>query len=198
MKRKIFFVAMIVICLSLLAYGTLAYFTGDVTAHNVITSSGIDIQLVEKTKSSDGKLVDFPKEGISGIMPGSDASKIVSVKNTGESEAWIRVKVEVTITGTDGNPMSTTISKGNEQVDIITWQVGEGWTLKDGWYYYAQKVPAEGTTSILFDTVHFAPEMDNPYKGCTANIIVTAQAVQTAHNGESALDALGWPGETLE
>lgn len=198
MKRKIFFVAMTVICLSLLAYGTLAYFTGDVTAHNVITSSGIDIQLVEKTQTSNGKLEDFPKEGISGIMPGSDASKIVSVKNTGEAEAWVRVKVEVSITGADGKPLPTTIAKGTEQVQIITWQVGADWTLKDGWYYYTGSVPAQQTTSILFDTVHFAPEMDNQYKGCTANIIVTAQAVQTAHNGESALEALGWPGESLK
>lgn len=67
--------------------GTLAYFTSENTAHNVITSGGVNIEVVEKTQGKDGVLVDFPKEGVRGVMPGSDVSKIVSVKNTGESEA---------------------------------------------------------------------------------------------------------------
>ena len=51
----------------------------------------------------------------------------------------------------------------------------------------------EKATEILFDTVHFAPEMGNEYQNCTANIIISAQAVQTANNGDTVMDAKGWP-----
>ena len=79
MKRKILLAAVAVICLSLLGVGTLAYFTSDGTAHNVITTGGVDIELIETT--DDGK--PFPEEGISGVMPGESVTKRVTVKNTG-------------------------------------------------------------------------------------------------------------------
>ena len=43
--------------------------------------------------------------------------------------------------------------------------------------------------------VTFAPEMGNEYQGSTAHIDVKADAVQVANNGETVLDALGWPQE---
>ena len=72
--------------------------------------------------------------------------------------------------------------------------VGENWhTDSDGYIYYAKPVAAGEATEILFDTVHFAPEMGNEYQNCTANIIISAQAVQTANNGNTVMDAKGWP-----
>lgn len=192
MKRKILLIAVLVICLSLVAYGTLAYFTYEDTAHNVITTGNVGIQLVEKT-ASDDTLVDFPEEGLTGIMPGTSASKIVSVKNTGSATAWIRVKVEMTITGADGEPLSTVLENGSEKIPVITFTAGESWTLaEDGYYYYSMPVDAGATTATLFEEVHFAPEMGNEYQNCTANLIVSAQAVQTANNGDTVMDAQGW------
>ena len=104
MKRKLLILSVLVICVATLAAGTLAYFNAEDTAHNVITSGGVGIQLIEKTKSGD-TLVDFPEDGLSGILPGTSASKIVSVENTGSADAWIRVKVEMTITGSDGEAL---------------------------------------------------------------------------------------------
>ena len=54
-------------------------------------------------------------------------------------------------------------------------------------------VAAGKTTDILFDTVTFAPQMGNEYQNCTANIKISAQAVQTANNGKTVLEAKGWP-----
>ena len=69
MKKKMLIVAAATICLAAGASGTLAYFTSENTAHNVITSGGVNIEVVEKTKNTEGVLVDFPKEGMKGIMP---------------------------------------------------------------------------------------------------------------------------------
>lgn len=69
MKKKILLVAAVVMCLAIATAGTLAYFTSEDTAHNVITSGDVNIELVEQTKKEDGTLVEFPEEGIKGVMP---------------------------------------------------------------------------------------------------------------------------------
>ena len=46
-KRKLFSLAVIAMCLSIVGTGTLAYFTDSTTAHNVITTGNIDIELIE-------------------------------------------------------------------------------------------------------------------------------------------------------
>ena len=133
MKKKILLAAAVMICLAVGASGTLAYFTSENTAHNVITSGGVNIEVVEKTQGKDGVLVDFPKEGVRGVMPGSDVSKIVSVKNTGESEAWIRVQVESVIKAADGADLPLTIENVGP---VMTYTVGGGWSLGEDGYYY--------------------------------------------------------------
>lgn len=191
MKKKILALAAAVISLTLVAGGTLAYFTAEETAHNVITSGGVNIEVVEKTEGEDGVLVDFPKEGISGVVPGADVSKIVSVKNIGESEAWIRVQVEAAVKAADGSELPLELESG---VTVMTYTANDSWILgEDGFYYYSKPVAAGETTEILFDTVTFAAQMGNEYQNCTANIVIYAQAVQTANNGKTVMDAQGWP-----
>lgn len=198
MKRKLLILSVLVICVATLAAGTLAYFNAEDTAHNVITSGGVGIQLIEKTKSGD-TLVDFPEDGLSGILPGTSASKIVSVENTGSADAWIRVKVEMTITGSDREALPLEIGGADSVIPVITFTPGESWTLgEDGYYYYNAAVASGKSTETLFEEVYFAAQMGNEYQNCTANLVVTAQAVQTANNGDSALTAAGWPAEDHE
>ena len=45
MKRKLLILSVLAICVAIVAAGTLAYFTAEDTAHNVITSGGVDIEL---------------------------------------------------------------------------------------------------------------------------------------------------------
>lgn len=191
MKNKILLAAAAIICITTAATGTLAYFTSEDTAHNVITSGGVNIEVVEKTRDGDGVLVDFPEEGITGVMPGTDVSKLVSVGNTGASEAWIRVRVEAAIKGADGADLPLTI---DGDVPVMTYEVGRNWSLsEDGYYYYALPVTPGESTELLFDTVSFTSKMGNEYQDCTANIEISAQAVQTANNGQTVLEAQGWP-----
>lgn len=192
MKNKILSVTAVVICLSIAVGGTLAYFTAEDTAHNVITSGGVSIKLVEQTKGEDDVLVDFPADGVSGIMPGANVSKIVSVKNTGEHEVWVRVQLEPKITNADGSPLSLYIE---DDSPVMNFNFGDNWQFTDnyGYFYYLKPVAPGECTDILFDTVSFTAKMGNEYQGCTANIKISAQAVQVANNGSTVMEAAGWP-----
>lgn len=197
MKKKAFLLAVVTICIAIAASGTLAYFTADDIAHNVITSGGINIEVVEKMKGANGALLDFPKDGIQNILPGSSVSKIVQVQNTGASEAWIRVKVDSTITGADGQALPLRI--GQDNVPVMSFIVLDGWIKgQDDFWYYNTRVAPNTMSDKLLDEVQFEFAMGNEYQNCTANIIITAQAVQTANNGNSVMEAKGWPVESAE
>ena len=181
MKKKMMVIAAIVICLSILAAGTLAYFTDEALVHNVITSGGIDIELVEMTDQ------DVPFEDVSGVMPGAEVSKIVTVKNTGPSEAWVRVKVEKAIELAEG-------VAGEVDLSLIVLDIDEeNWTEQDGYYYYNAALKPGQSTEPLFTTVTYDTDMGNLYQNSVATLDVSAQAVQVANNGDSALTAAGWP-----
>ena len=45
MKRKFLILSVLAILVAILAANTLAYFTADTKAHNVITSGGVDIDV---------------------------------------------------------------------------------------------------------------------------------------------------------
>lgn len=125
MKRKVTLLAVLVIVLAILAGTTLAYFTDNEVAHNVITSGGIDIEIEEgQDTDGDGEPDQpWPEDGVEDVTPNQDISKIVSVTNL-DSKSWIRVSVNVIIekevpvvdeeTGEpvldgDGNPVTETV-----------------------------------------------------------------------------------------
>ncbi len=196
MKRKIFLLGVLGICLAILAAGTIAYFTGEDTAHNVVTSGGVAIAILDKTDDGNGGLADFPPDGLMGVMPATGASRIVSVANTGEREAWVRMKATPEIFSQDGMPLPLLLDEG---VPAVTFAVdGEKWTMKDGWYYYTAPVAAGTATEALFEQVDFSSRMDNTYQNAKASMKIYAQAVQTANNGDGVMDAAGWPSEVIE
>ena len=187
-KWKIAALCTVLACLSIVASGTLAYFTASETAHNVITSGGVDIRLHEFSERGNEELV--PWQDVDGVMPGAEISKIVTVENTGASDAWVRVKVDKTIILADGDKGKPEVMK----LDIKD----AFWTEQDGYYYYNDPLAPGETTPPLFTIVTFDPKMGNEYQGSTAHIDVKADAVQVANNpveGNNVLDAQGWPKE---
>ena len=188
MKRKLLATALTVICLSIAAYGTIAYFTAEDTATNVITAGNIDISLKETAIPENGG-DPVPFEDVVGVMPGAEVSKIVEVENTGDNPAYIRVRLEKEMTLAEGK---------TDEIDLSLMKFGfntEKWTEKDGYYYYNTALDAGKTTEPLFTTVSFSKDMDNRYQNGKATIKVFAEATQAENNGDSALEASGWPQE---
>ena len=181
MKRKLLILSVLAICIATLAAGTLAYFTSEGKAHNVITTGGVEITVQEWADEEKTK----PFEDLTGVMPNTTVTKIAEIKNTGASAAWIRVKVEKSIKlQGEGAPDTGLVELALNTAD---------WTEKDGYYYYTKVLKPGEVTAPIFTAVTFKPDMGNEYQNATATVDVTAQAVQTANNGATVMDAQGWP-----
>ena len=179
-KRRVLLMAVLVLCLAILAGGTLAYFTAEETAYNVITTGILDMDLVEVDENGDPWPA-WPASGISGVMPGTVVDKVAYVDNVGGVDFYTRLKVTVTVN--DG-----ALSNEFVKLDYDT----ENWTEKDGYFYYNSVVAAGESTTPLFETVKFSEDMGNAYQNATVVVLVEADAVQSKNNTDSALTAAGW------
>ncbi len=189
MKRRLFAGAVILICLGILTYGTLAYFTADSTAHNVITTGNIDIQLLEW--ADEAKETPFPEDGVEYVMPGTEITKIVEVANTGANAAYVRVKVTKDIQLSVDTDTEPDLGLMILDFDSTYWT----YNAADGYYYYNEALAPGETTQALFASVTFDASMSNIYQNSTAAVDVVAYAVQVANNGDSVFEAAGWPEE---
>ncbi len=187
MKKRLFICALIAICLGIAAFGTTAYFSYEDNTQNVITAGNVKIAVLEWSLTDKSEKI--PYENSVTVMPGTELSKIVEIKNVGNQTAWIRISVEKAIVfreGIDETPDLSLIT-----IDFDT----ENWCEQDGYFYYLKELKPNETTEPLFTKVVFSKDMKNKYQNSKATIDVTAQATQWVHNGETVLDALGWPSE---
>jgi len=203
MKQKVLIGALLAIALSVLAGGiTMAFYTAEVQTHNVITSGGVGIELIETTRETDGVEVIEGGLNYGSVMPGKTVSKIVSVENTGEGEAWIRVKVELNLlrqaTAADSE---IPVPPLEEAVTIHFDESGKWVKGTDGCWYYTEPVASGTSTDELFETVTLSGAMNNGYQSRTITIVINAQAVQTRNNPavqpDTTVNVLedvnGWP-----
>lgn len=181
MKRKILILSVLAILIAMIAAGSLAYYTADTKAHNVITTGSVDIELNEW--ANEERTEKF--EDQTGVMPGKDVTKIVEVKNVGTGSAWVCVQMFVDVYAENGEGLPPEPVK----LDIND----TDWTYQDGYYYYNKPLAPGATTEPLFTTVSFDEQMGNEYQNAKAKIDITAIAVQSANNGETVLEATGWP-----
>ncbi len=197
MKQKNKTVVLIMgICVILLfASGTLAYFTDQTVATTQdIATSSMDVELLAYTVV-DGEKVPFPENGLDHIMPEQSVSKLVSVRNNGNTDAWVRVKATPVITSVNGESLSTAIIVGGNAQDVMIIEALEGWEYKDGYYYYKEILAPDQETSLLMETVKFNPFTPNDYMNASADLNLRAEAVQSGYNGDTVFDASGWPAE---
>lgn len=99
MKKKSILMAAIAVMLVavLVVGGTLAYFTDTKSATNTFTVGNVKIDLNEQQKGANG-LEPFAQDKI--LVPGKSndgnaVSKIVTVENTGNNDAWVWVELKI-------------------------------------------------------------------------------------------------------
>ena len=182
-KRRLVLLALALCVAAVTATGTLAYFTAEETAYNIITTGTLDMILHETTTG--GK--PFPKEGLDNLMPGMVVDKRVTVENAGTVDFYLRIALDKAITPAEGVNAQLTFEHITLDINDKDWTLGE-----DGYYYYNRALKAGEATEPLFTTVTFAPEMGNDYMNAHVEITVRAQAVQSRNNGDGPMEAAGW------
>ena len=160
------------------AGATLAYFTDQDEATNVITMGHVDIDLEEPNFDAEGQEKDYLIEN---IVPGEVIVKDPTITVAEDSEAaYIRAKIE----------FSENLS-ANQQAELLDGiQIQDGWFLgADGYYYYKDRVEAMETI-LLFEEVVIPAKWGNETADLRFEIRVFAEAIQ-ADNFEPQADKDG-------
>lgn len=197
-RNRIFLLAAVICCIALLAAGTSAFFTLEETAYNVITMGNLVMRLHDETDAEiaggqpgddalpEGERVPFPKDGLTGVMPGVTVPKYVYLENTGSEPFYARIRLTCSVVSAQGEPLAF-------DPDIRLVLNDEGWTKSGDWYYCDSAVEPDTVTADLLQAVAFSGALPNSYMDCRVVVEVDAQAVQAKNNGDSAVDAAGWP-----
>lgn len=187
MKRKTLLCTFLAGIAAVWSLGTVAYFTTDSTAVNVITAGNIGLELLESSQMG-GESEKAPPESELSAVPDTTVSKIVTVKNTGESPEYVRISVKKELILSDG-------TRTEDGSSLIGLDFNTGyWHERDGFWYYHKALEGGRETEPLFTSVSFSKEMTNSYQDSTALLDIRAFGVQSEHNGGSPAEAAGWQG----
>ena len=174
-KKRVLAIAVIVMCLAILATGTMAYFIAEETSYNVITTGLLKMELVVEGESS-----------TIGVVPATSADRTVYVVNRGNAPLFARIRMDQRINPAQG--VRAELSMEHITLDINT----DCWIRQGDFYYYYRALKAGEQSEPLCTQVTFGPELGNEYMDATVEFAVQAQAVQSANNGYDPLFALGW------
>ncbi len=182
MKKKLFALSVMAMLIAICSFGTAAFYNAQDTAHNVITMGNVNIAISEW--ADEEKTIEF--SNVDGVLPNTSVTKVVEIRNTGKSDAWVRVRIEKNI---------SLNSDSEGDTGLISLNINEGAWIdgNDGYYYYSKKLTEDEVTEPIFTKVDFSKDMDNSYVGAVCSVEVFAEAVQSANNGDDVLSADGWP-----
>ncbi len=152
---------------------TLAYFTDNDVANNVITMGHVDIELDEPNydPGDDGVMDD--------LTPGDWIVKDPTITVKADSEdAYIRAKVDISIEDgiMPGNLYDSYVEKLEENI-----MYNNNWVKGVDGYYYFQSVIGKTNVDqkfVLFEGVTIPKEWGNEIADATIKIDVTAEAIQ--------------------
>ncbi len=162
MKKKILVSALALAMISILTIGgSLAYFTSEGKANNVLTVGSVKINVIEPNGS---KKTDHELEG---VYPGQMISKDPTIENIGKNPCLVRVKVDMPV---DGIIYST---------NGVDHALGENWVDGlDGFFYFLLPMEASEKTTAVFDQVTIPDSLTNNDSGKSYQLVVNAYAVQ--------------------
>ena len=131
-KKTILMLATMVLLLTVTVGSTIAY---------LVTSSGPVANTFTPSKVTSAVEETFTQ--------GTDTKKDVKIKNTGDTNAYIRAAIVITWKDEDGNTMPVVPVTGVDYtIDINT----TDWTTSGGYYYYKEAVAPDAKTTNLINS----------------------------------------------
>lgn len=174
--------------------GTMAYLQDSDADVNVMTLGNVYIEQIEEQLAADGLTIE-PYEQNKPFYPGCDVSKIVSVENTGKSDAYIRTIFAFETVDSETFDISFTIDETNWSVGALEAVVEiDGKTFEIYEAVYTGVLAPGETSPVSLSKVTMsatATNEDMEALGGEYEILVVSQAVQTEGFSDplTALDA---------
>ena len=180
-------VAALILCITGVTYGTLAYFTDKDTRANVITIGHVTGTLTETDEHM--------RDDYTNVKPGDVLDKDPTVTLDKESEdAYVRVSINY-----EGLTKEQALAIENN-LDISA-----GWTKSEDGYYYYNEILSNKTGAInsskVFSKVTIPTEWGNEIAGITFNINVKAEFIQSDNFTpvtDEAGNITGWGNVAIE
>ena len=196
MKKKLTLIATAVALGALAVVGaTMAYFTSQDTATNVITTGNVKIQVLEYDEN--GHVIDPAKKEneFKNLVPGTEIFKRPSVNNIGDNLAIVRAWVEFVKPGEKEPVDEGYFANGVPILNRDESDETTGWKYDGSHYYYYDKVLNTGTdidsrTDEIFSTVIIPTTWVNEDVNKEFDIIIYAEAVQAENLVEGELTDL--------
>jgi len=151
-KKKLLSLALVVIMIAILSFGTLAWFSDSDKVKNDFMIAGSDDDTpdeifsvgVWEDKNGDGQPddeVDGDDKGLiyKDILPGDVLKKEVKIENTGYYDQYIRV----TVTVSNAEAWKTVLGKTGNQIPEL-WEIVNGLDMADTWYSVDAPKVADG------------------------------------------------------
>lgn len=104
----------------------------------------------------------------------------VTIKNTGNIDAYIRVAVVANWANSAGDVYggAAPTDKGANKDYDLTLKANNGWVKgADGYYYYTQPVAPKGSTTVMFEDI--TQLTDDPAEGYGLQITILADGIQS-------------------
>ena len=113
------------------------------------------------------------------VDPGQKVIKEVNIKNEGNTDTFVRVKVDQMFGNTDQNKTFIKDSSLDGNMILIHYNT-DLWELrKDGYWYYKNVLKTgESTEKPLMDSFILSTDADNRYKNKEARIIINMESIQ--------------------
>lgn len=185
MKKKLLLLAASIAAGALLMIGmSMAYYTDTEQAVNVVTTGNVSIIVDEEVPLSDrvwdvDQIKDENGKETGGlhytnILPGATIKKNPVVTNDGANDAYLRMKVKVTVTNESGTELSTEGIQFLNDSGIV-WEMGK----EKEHFFYADTILTVEDRKSFFQQVRFPTTWGNEYAGANITIDITAEAVQS-------------------
>lgn len=143
----------------------------------LILAVSIGTAIAYLTSNTDDKVNTFiPGEVQTEIVEDFDGEvkEKVSLKNTGNTEAYLRAAVVVTWKAEDGSVQAAAPVQGTDYEMVLAEQTG-WFQAADGYYYFSSPVPAGGESGILIDSCRPLVEKE----GYLLSVEIIGSAIQS-------------------
>lgn len=208
-KKKVFVVALAVCLVAILSFGTLAWFTDTERVDNIfnVTTSDetgdpdFNVEIFEtEVDPETGKIGDGDDDGsveevkgntYDAIAPGDTLDKNPTVRNGGQYDQWVRVKVTIS----DYANWCAVMGANYDFTEILNGISPNGWT-KDNtpvlsgdtatYTYYLNSKLKPGNTATLFTSVTIPSEFTVENMFAQFELDVVAEAIQADNTGDNA------------